>query len=101
MSSEILQRHMWKMSLPRPELVSFGLEAHGHGTIVGCGNQAIGIARHIRVLSGFRTAMLFTMDAMYSFAVGGDDLNVAYTITSKGIVSKALWSFKILFMKAA
>ena len=63
------------MSLPRPASVLFGLEARGRGTIVGCGNQVIGIARHIRALSGFRTVMLFTMDAMYLFVVDGDDPN--------------------------
>jgi len=50
-----------------------GLKAHGHGTVVGCGRQAIGIARHIPVQSGFRTVMLFTMDAIYSYEAVGND----------------------------
>lgn len=41
--------------------------------IVGCGKAVIGNARHILVQFGFRTAMLFAMDVMYSSEVAGDE----------------------------
>jgi hypothetical protein len=82
------------MLLPHPELVSFGLEAHGHGTIVGCGNPVIGIVRHIRALSGFRTAMLFAMDTMYSFAAVGDEMNAGHVNCAKGHCSQCPLAFQ-------
>jgi len=62
------------MLLPRLALVSFGLEALGHGTVVGNGNQVTGIAHPIRVLFGFRTVMFIAMADTYSFVVAGDDI---------------------------
>jgi hypothetical protein len=68
------RRRQWsKKFLRRRGLVLFGLEVRGHGKVVGCGKEAIGIAHRIRVLSGFRTDMFIKMEDMYSFAVGGDD----------------------------
>jgi hypothetical protein len=61
------------MSLPRPELVSFGSEVRGHGMIAGCGKAVIGIVRHIRALSGFHIGMFIATEDMYSFGVDGDN----------------------------
>jgi hypothetical protein len=76
------------MLLPRLALALFGLEVPGRGTVVGSGNEVIGIAHHIRVLSGFRINMLFAMEDMYSFEAGGDDKpvsNVAMLLINKTI----------------
>jgi hypothetical protein len=51
----------------------FGLEALGHGMVVGFGKEVIGTARRIRALFGFQIGMFIEMGDTYLFAVGGDD----------------------------
>ena len=69
----IRQLQEWTMLPPRLASALFGLEALGHGMIVGCGNAVIGIARHVRARFGFRISMLFAMEDMSSFGAAGDD----------------------------
>jgi hypothetical protein len=72
-SLETLRRQWSKKFLLRRGLVLFGLEARGHGMVVGCGKEAVGIARRIRALYGFRTSMFIAMEDMCSFVAAGDD----------------------------
>lgn len=73
MSMVPLQLQFMKQSLPLRVLILFGLEVIGLGRAAGCGQEAVGAARHIRALSGFHIVMLFATEDMYSFRGDGDN----------------------------
>lgn len=69
-----IRRRRSRSKLSRlPALVMPGSAGPGLGMEVGCGKAVIGNARHIRVRSGLRTGMPFTMEGMCSFGAGGDN----------------------------